>query len=273
MSLPLVAFVVVNFNNSSHTWTLCDSLALQQGLGTVFAIDCLIVDNSTDHEEMLECAELGHAYAWLRYIRSESNLGYFGGLNRGLAERPQDAASFVVVGNNDLEFSPSFCKRLIETEVDDKVLALCPDVVTRDGLHQNPHLARRISWYRRLQFDVLFSTYYVARMGQPFRRFLSDSRRPARRVAAPRQDIHMGIGACYVLTRSFFSNFDRLDYPLFLFGEEAFLSAQIHSVGGRLSYEPGLQVMHSERASIDTLTRRAKYELARQAYWSCRDLL
>lgn len=273
MSVPLVAFVVVNFNNSSHTRALCDSLALQQTLGTAFEIDCLVVDNSTNHEQMLECAELRSAYAWLRYIRSESNIGYFGGLNRGLAERPQDLASHIVIGNNDLEFSPTFCKSLVEADIEETVFALCPDVITRDGIHQNPHLARRISWFRRLQFDVAFSTYYVARIGQPLGRFFSDSRRPARRVAAPRQDIHMGAGSCYVLTKHFFSIFEKLDYPLFLFGEEAFLSAQIHSAGGRLQYEPNLQVTHAENASTNGLHRRARYELARKAYWSCRDLL
>lgn len=273
MTLPRVAFVIVNFNNSSYTKTLCDSLALQQGLAESFTVDCLVVDNSTDREQMIACAELCDVYAWLRYIRSGGNLGYFGGLNRGLAERPQDTAAFVVVGNNDLEFSPTFCKVLVETPFNEMVFAVCPDVVTLDGMHQNPHLPNRISRYRRLQFDVLFSSYHVARLAHPLRRFFSDARRPARRHAGPRQEVHMGIGACYVLTPSFFAKFDRLNYPLFLYAEEAFLSAQIHSVGGRLVYEPVLQVSHSERASTDRVAPRDRYELARQAYWSCRDLL
>jgi GT2 family glycosyltransferase len=273
MPMPRVAFVVVNFNNSSYTKTLCESLGRQQGLGAAFAVDCLVVDNSTDLEQMNVCAQLCDAYAELRYIRSSSNVGYFGGLNRGLAERPQDKASLVVIGNNDLQFSPTFCRDLLATAFDEAVFAVCPDVVTLDGMHQNPHLVSRISWYRRLQFDILFSNYHVARIGSPLRRFFSDARRPARRSASPRQDVHMGIGACYVLTPSFFSKFDRLDYPLFLYGEEAFLSAQIHSAGGRLIYEPGLVVTHSERASTDSIAPRAKYELARQAYWLCRDLL
>jgi len=273
MKTPRIAFVVVNFNNSPQTKTLCESLALQQGRGTTFTLECLVVDNSTDPEHREACAELGDAYSWLRYVRSDINLGYFGGVNRGLAERPQDEASFVVIGNNDLEFSPTFCQGLMESTFDESVLAVCPDVVTLDGMHQNPHIASPISWFRRLQFDVLFLNYYVARVGHPLRRLLSDARRPARRSPAPRQAIHMGVGACYVLTPEFFSRFDRLNYPLFLYGEEAFLSAQIHSIGGKLIYEPSLHVTHSERAATDTIERRAKYELARQAYWSCRDLL
>src|SRR5262245_58700011 len=114
MSVPVLAFIVVNFDNSSHPRTLCDSLALQQGLGTAFAVDCVVVDNSTMSELMIECAELCSAYAWLRYVRSDSKLGYFGGLNRGLAERPQDAALFVIIANNDLEFSPTVCKSLVD---------------------------------------------------------------------------------------------------------------------------------------------------------------
>ena len=271
--MPRVAFVVVNFNNSSYTKALCESLARQQGLGAAFAVDCLVVDNSTDLEQMKVCAQLCDAYAGLRYIRSSSNVGYFGGLNRGLAERPQDKASFVVVGNNDLQFSPTFCRTCCRRRFDEAVFAVCPDVVTLDGMHQNPHLASRISWYRRLQFDVLFSNYHVARIGHPLRKFFSDARRPARRLATPRQDVHMGIGACYVFTPSFFSKFDRLDYPLFPLwrrsvplGPNPFRRWPAHLRAGSGG--------HAFKEHLLTASLRVpRYELARQAYWSCRDLL
>src|SRR5262249_46797298 len=143
-SVPRLAFVVVNFESSSYTKSLCESLSHQHGLGAEFAVECLVVDNSTEREQMSACAQLSDVYAWLRYIRSDRNLGYFGGLNLGLAKRPQDTAAFVIIGNNDLEFSPTFCKDLLETPFDETVFAMCPDVVTLGGRHQNPHVVRRI---------------------------------------------------------------------------------------------------------------------------------
>jgi GT2 family glycosyltransferase len=269
-----IAFVTVNYNNSLYTDRLCASLAAQRGSGVSHAIQCSVVDNSTDSAAATACAQLAARYEWVRYIRSEQNLGYFGGLNRGLAERPQAGAEFVVICNNDLEFAPDFCEQLGVVGAAPNVLALCPDVETSDGMHQNPHVAVPISWFRRLQFDVLFSNYYVACVAHPFRRLFSDARRAARRHFVPqRLEIHMGIGACYVLTRHFFARFEKLYYPAFLYGEEAFISAQIHGVGGKLVYEPGLHVRHAESASTASMPPRAKYEFGRAAYRLYRDLL
>src|ERR1700758_2568663 len=111
--MPRIRFIAVNFNNSHHTAKLLSSLCLQNGNGKDFAMDCVIVDNSTNDDDASRCRELSAGLAWVTYIRSETNLGYFGGLNRGLAVEGSSDADFVVIGNNDLEFEADFCQALI----------------------------------------------------------------------------------------------------------------------------------------------------------------
>ena len=80
----------------------------------------------------------------------------------------------------------------------------------------------------------------------------------------------MGIGACYVLLPSFLSRFRQLDFPHFLYGEEAYLTRQVHSAGGKLYYDPELKVQHKESATLSKLPKRTTYEFGRDGYWSYR---
>ena len=51
-----------------------------------------------------------------------------------------------------------------------------------------------------------------------------------------------------------------------LFGEEAFLTKQVHDAGGKLYYDPKLVVRHKESATVSRLPSRRTYEFARTAY-------
>ena len=268
-----IRFITVNFNNSHYSAKLLDSLRLQNGIGQEFAMDCVIVDNSTNADEATHCREVSAGFGWVSYIRSEKNLGYFGGLNRGLAADRLIGSDFIVIGNNDLEFESDFCERLIALTADPSVFAICPDEITADGIHKNPHVRHRISSLRRFQLDLFFSHYYVARLLLFILRIV----RP-HKISQPQPDgggceLHMGHGACYVLTPEFLKRFESLNYPHFLIGEEAYLADQIHSAGGRLWYEPALRVHHAENGAISTIPNRVIYEFARNGYPDYRRLL
>jgi len=271
--MQTVSFICVNFNNSQYTGKLCESLAAQRGCGEAFLVRCLVVDNSTDESDSVRLKTICRTYEWIQYIDSVANLGYFGGLNLGLEQRPQDHSQFVVLCNNDLEFDPSFCSELLALAKDPRVFAICPDILTRDGKHQNPHLLESVSALRRFQFDLFFSHFYVALVLLFIRRLylqLFGAKSPSVRE---RREIHMGLGACYVLTENYFSHFDNLDCPVFLYGEEVFMSAQIHSKGGVLIYEPRLRVNHAERAALSRIPRRVRYEYERKSYPLYRNLM
>jgi GT2 family glycosyltransferase len=237
-----------------------------------FELTCVVVDNSATEQSRGELRGILEQHNWTVYLSAGRNIGYFGGLNFGLNSLNLDEWSAVVICNNDLEFESDFCRKLAISQYPDSVFSVCPDVVTRDGLHQNPHVLERISSFRRLQFDLYFSHYWVARLLAGILRLI----RPKK--ASPPQpegccEIHMGIGACYVLTRGFLSRFKSLSYPHFLYGEEAFFSDQIHSAGGVLWFDPALVVHHAESAATSKVPRRITYEFARESYSDYRDML
>ena len=267
-----IAFVCVDYNGWSHTNKFCLSLAKQEGAGVDFSFCCVVVDNSENKINSKLLAESLSVWDWVMYYPADVNLGYFGGLNFGLSKLDLSAWDFVVICNNDLEFATDFCRKIVQKSYSENILSICPDVVTSDGIHQNPHVLNRIGLMRRLKYDLYYSHYYFAWLLTLILNFF----RPTK--SSPPQpndacEIHMGIGAIYVLTREFFRKFRKLNYSYFLYGEEAFLSEQIHSTGGILWFDPALRVSHAESAATSKIPKRTVYEFSRQGYSAYRKLL
>ncbi|MDR3455257.1 MAG: glycosyltransferase [Rhodoferax sp.] len=267
-----IIFICVNFNNFLYTEKFCSSLAKQFGKDYDFMIDCIIVDNSIDHEDAGLFEKLGKDYTWIRYFRAPENLGYFGGLNYGLKYAALNTCSYVVICNNDLYFEPEFCWKLCSANYGESVYAVCPNVITKDGVHQNPHVMKRMGWWRRFQLDVYFSHYYIARLLLFILRIIRPEKLSPPQPASA-CEIHMGIGACYILTLAFLRKFRYLHYSHFLYGEEAYFSDQIHSANGILWFDPSLRVDHEESATLSKIPKRTTYEFSKAGYFDYRKML
>ena len=270
-----IIFVVVNFNNYLYTSKLCKSLSLQKGSNHHFDMQCIVVNNSTDSGDTGLLEGIKKHYSWLTIVQTNDNLGYFGGLNYGLKNilnRSKD--SIVIVGNNDLEFEENFCLKLISSydAWPKNIHAVSPSIITPEGRNQNPHIKNRISAFRRLQFDVYFAHYYIAVILNFLKLLLVPKKIMSDNDFVP-QEIHMGIGACYILTPSFFVHSSQLNCPVFLYGEEAFFSDQVHSNSGILHFDPSLKVLHAESATLSLLPKRKTYEYARTGYPLYRNLM
>jgi len=271
-----IDFICVNFNNSLYSKKLLESLKAQKCFEGDFSIRCIIVDNSTDEEDALSLDKHCAYIDWVKYIRSKTNLGYFGGLNLGLENISPYNPDFVIICNNDLEFNSSFCITLLNSKYANNVFAVCPDVITKDGVHQNPHHLKKISYFNRLLFDAYFSHYFIGVALLSIKNFIKNITNKAQsRIAKPLRscEINQGVGACYILLPSFFKYIDKLYFPWFLYGEEACLSWQIHSNNGILWFDPDLEIIHAESAALSKLPKRITYEFGRTSYWGLRHLI
>lgn len=266
--IKLFDFVSVVYNNYEDTYDFCHSLSrMRVDSG---ALRCVIVDNSTELSVSARIDDLKVVFPFVEVLRPGGNLGYFGAFNYYFESNLFDKSRVVIICNNDLVFESDFCLRFLSAAYPDDVLVVCPDVLTRDGIHQNPHVLSYRSGWSRLRLDIYFLNYYLAcglRVIQRWMRFFASNK--VCHEASPGY-VHMGIGACYVLTDKFFSYFSHLDYPHFLYGEEAYLTRQVHSVGGKLFYDPSLKVLHKESATLSKLPSRVTYEFAREGYWDYR---
>jgi GT2 family glycosyltransferase len=269
-----IYFICVNFNNAEITIKYIQSI-LSLKNEKWFNIFIIIVDNKSSNAEIGKLAEYLLDYPEIHLIRNERNLGYFGGLNSGIENIDISATEFIVIGNNDIEFKSDFIHELyIMREISKDIYVLAPNIVNLDGEHQNPVSIKRLSFYRRLWLDVYHLNYYI---GIPLyfliERFRKKSTQSSKQQLVDKIPITLGYGACYILSKSFFMQFSKLDDSVFLYGEEALLSNQVKSVGGIIMFCPNLIVRHSEHRSISKVEPKALYKVKKKAYKQYKDFL
>lgn len=260
------SYVCTNYNNSRFTVEAVESLVATP----LPPARIIVVDNASKPEERSILKQLQHAYPQVELILSEDNSGYFPGLNKGLdlLRASGDLDQWLVIGNNDLVFPRDFGERLAAmAERRREDLVISPNVVTLDGVRQNPHVIKGLSRKREFMFDLYYSNYHLAQVIRwlaGVTRSVSD-RSDEEQHAIP-QYIYQGHGSVYILTPRFFEFFDRLAAPTFMMGEEFFLSKQLGEKGHRVWYEPSVEVQHCCNGAIRSVPSRQMWQRAREAH-------
>lgn len=260
-------FVFTNYNNSGFTREAVRSIAENPGWDPSCVV---VVDNRSEPADVEALRRIQADYPGIRLILNAENVGYFRGLNLGIEHlrREHPDVEHVVVGNNDLEFPPGFLDVLVRHRaVLDAHAVVSPDLVTLDGVHQNPHVADTISRKRELVYDLYYANYWLALLirfvARATRRVTERKDYDAHGVA---REIYQGYGACYILGPRFFREFGTLWAPTFLMGEEYFLSRQLEEKGQKVYYEPAILVRHHDHATMGKVPSRKMWEIARDAH-------
>jgi GT2 family glycosyltransferase len=265
-----LGFVCTNYNNAAYTREAVASLHRGGSAGVRIAV----VDNQSGAADVDELRSLAREYPAVDLILNERNVGYFPGLNIGIAhlrERYPDV-DVLAVGNNDLVFSPGFAD-LVDTHRDvfDAWAVVAPDLVTPEGVHQNPHVLHPIGRLRKLVWEVYYSSYAAARLvigvSRLTRRFTVREENDPRSALHTRPGpIEQGYGACYLLGPLFFRHFAELCAPTFMMQEEFFVYEQLKTIGQMTYYDPRFVVQHRGHATTHRLTGRRQWAIARDAH-------
>lgn len=260
------AYVCTNFNNTKFTRDAVRTLLTNSG----HRIHIVIVDNQSRSEGIAELQDIERVYPDVKVIYNSENVGYFRGLNVGIAylREHQPQVQVMLVGNNDLTFAPDFVDSVTaRMSLFECYPVVSPDIITVDGVHQNPHVIRRISKLREVMYDLYFANYYLG-LGIKWlagrTQKVSDRRDEEQWETG--QTIYQGHGACYLLGPQFFRHFKVLWAPTFLMGEEYFLSKQVTDAGMQIYYEPGISVTHHWHATIGEQPSRKMWEISRDSH-------
>lgn len=261
MTIP---FICVNYNTVHETIKYVQNIKSLVNNEEAFVI---VVDNSPSNEdfEVLKNFVVKNNYSGHDVvILKKENKGYFQGLNDGIiyARELNVNSSFYIVGNNDIIFKNDFITQLKNIKLNENVLVLAPDIITNKNSHENPHVISRIGFLQKFKYDVYYSNYIVGKILSK----LKSVERRFKPYDPIRKEIHMGIGALYILTTNFFKHFEKLSEEVFLYGEEAILAGQINSVNGKIVYEPALVCYHNESATTSKLDSKSKYEIVQKSY-------
>lgn len=270
-------FIAVVYNNVEETRDLCQSL-LRQTPG-FYEISLILVDNSDINLAQIEVDMLAKDFPFASVLRPDKNLGYFPAISEALSLHALNY-DIVIAGNNDLQYDENFSSTLSNATYQDNVMVVCPDVITSDGFHQNPHHKFRLTLLEKIYFDIYFSHFYLSVIFSKFKKIISflvklfgHSTLSIRGGCIP-QEIDQGVGAVYIFQRRFLAAIDcKLYYPGFLYNEEACLSWQVRNIGGKIWYDPSLKVWHAESATLGKMNKSKTYSYGRDSYWKIREKL
>ena len=261
-----IGYVCTNYKNTPYTREALRSLLRNQG----YEFRVVVVDNHSDRESVEELRKLASEFSQVELILSQQNVGYFRGLNLGIRElrRNYSDIEIIVVGNNDLVFPEDFGERVARSlSVFDQYAVVSPDILTLDGVHQNPHVVRNISKFREFVYDAYYANYYFAigiqKIARASRSFTDRADETQHEIA---QEIYQGYGACYLLGPMFFRHFEELWAPTFMLHEEYFLSKQLNDKGMAVYYEPSIKVLHHCRGAMSKIASKKAWELGRNAH-------
>jgi GT2 family glycosyltransferase len=261
-----IGFVATNYNNSHYTVKFVESVLKNAG----HEIFVVIVDNASNEEDKKNLRMICVDHPCVKVINLITNIGYFGGLNEGLkyAKLTYPDHGWIVIGNNDLEFPNDFCNKIAELQDVLKVHAvISPDIITLDGLHQNPHVIKTISAIRLMIYEVYFANYVIGLSVHKIAKWLGViARRKDMDQWKAAQSIEQGHGSCYVLSPRFFRLFDSLWSPTFMMAEELFLSLQLKEKSEKVFYTPEISVLHHMHGALNAVPRRKRWDMERVAY-------
>ena len=232
-----IAVAVLNWNGRALLEAYLSKLVEDsQDLGTVYVIDNASSDDSIE---------------WMRrntpevkIIELESNYGYAGGYNKGLAQIEEE---FVVLINSDIESTPGWLKPLIKRfEADEKLAALQPKILDLKD---------------RSKFEYAgASGGYMDHLGYAFcRGRLFEDLETDEQQYQDYQECFWATGACLMVRKSAFEAVGGLYATLFAHMEEIDLCWKLQINGWKVAVEPASSVYHLGGATLETASPRKTY--------------
>ena len=261
-----VAFIAVNYNN----WHISANY-----VSTVRAIHnfdkheiiIVIVDNASEIEDYSLLYKEISDIENVQLVRSEKNLGYFGGLNFGIKQVDYKSFDYVIAGNNDLFFMRDFLDILETKNYKEKQTVIVPDLLTVNGIHQNPQFIDVPSKKRQLGYKLYYTCYLFAMvidLAYYFKRKKRISEK--KKKLDESKEIFQCTGAILILKSLFFEHCNFLDDSLFLWGEEVALAHQLVEAEDKMLYDPDLRVVHMENATVGRISSYKKYKMFQKSF-------
>ena len=231
--MPEISIVIVSYRTPEHLRRCLEVLA---GDPVRRSREVLVVDNDSGDESV----EVARSFEGVRVIETGENLGFAGGVNRGLAE---SAGRFITVMNPDVEVRPGALDALADfLETHPEAGLAAPKLLNPDGTLQ--HSCRRFYTLTTL----LLRRTFLGRLfpgAAPLRRHLMldydhDTPRAVDWVA----------GAMMTVRREALDDVGPMDDRYFLYFEDVDWCTRMQARGWSVHYVPEATVIHHwQRAS------------------------
>ena len=268
----MVLLICVNYGSDAETAQYLESLRRLEGQPN---LRVLIVDNLVS----VRMGDLPRDNSFT-FLRSDENLGYFGGARRGISKYLEEhpLPDWVIISNVDLLITDlQFLQKLAALNPAAHVGAVAPRIASAlTGRNQNPFMRSRPSAVRMHLYKWLYRSRLALNAHElasaAFHRLRSVVGRSRGTEGNSQRElggkIYAPHGSFVILSKEYFRAGGSLDFPCFLFGEEIYLAENLRRLGLDVVYEPSLEVVHQEHKSTKLLKSRklARFVASSAAY-------
>ena len=255
-----IAFVILHYLAGDDTIECIKSI--MQNISYENKI-LIVVDNASTNDSFKQITELYQDNRNIILMSNKNNLGFARGNNIGYRYAKEIyKAEFIVLLNNDtLINQQDFCKIIIEKWEEKNFFVLGPDIVNRDGYHQNPMKYR--DWNERklilfkLKAQIRLLDLKLFCLGP----LLLKKKNKITGVKCALEGDFTNIrlhGACLIFSPEYIKRFDGLDDGTFLYMEEDLLQMQMGHYDFPMWYTSSLKIYHKDDASTNMASKNAK---------------
>ena len=224
-----IALILLNHNSASDCKKCAGFLKKQEGI----KYEIVIVDNNSrdDDRQSVEqmCKLEGFAF-----IANNENKGYNAGNNVGLHYAAEKGYQYSLIANPDMEFpQTNYIGCLIEIMERDEQIAVCgSDIITPEGIHQNP-MKQEGGW--RNSFGWISDLF--KKHPKKSHSFIDQYETS--------HYCHKVSGCCLMVRMEFINDIGYFDEYPFLYCEEAILSKQVEKSGKwKMYYTSDVHAIH-----------------------------
>ena len=228
----------------------------------------VIVDNNSSNQSGISLEQYYREEKKVKVLLIKENLGFAKGNNKGY-KYAKDVfdADFIYVINNDTYIEQKFWGKMVLDEFEkEKFHVLGPDIITIDGVHQNPlrkeifsekELVRTLlKWnlmlfyYKIKEKSPLFSHIQIL---ENYQKKKKDKQVEIRRCQEKQNAVVLH-GAALMFSPLYIEKFQDAFNPItFMYMEEHFLALRCRKNDMKMCYFPDLKIIHLEKGSTSTV--------------------
>ena len=239
--------VCVNYNSYSELTSYLTSINFAVSKVRNIQVDISIADNSTSVEEVTY-----DSYSYVKVSVTQTVINSIANILD---------YDYVAISNVDITVAENFFINLENIIIAQDVAWIAPKIFSKvENRDRNPKV---ISRYSKKKLQLLYYMYKIPVLYYLYT--MSAYQCKKLQVNYPEIDIYAGHGSFILLTRSFFESNRKIEYPIFLFGEELFLAEIVMKAGKKVRYVPNLVIEDNEHISTSTLKKKTYFKYNRES--------
>lgn len=238
-SITKVAVVIPNLNGVNTLSECLESLLQQTMSGDIIVVENGSTDNSIN---LLKSYKSG-----ITILKQQVNLGFAGGVNKGIMHAIDNGADFIILFNNDAIADKDFMKNLIKCiNKDPKIGIVTSKILNSSG-------------------QTIDSTGdFYTNWGLPYPRGRNDSITNKYDLDT---DVFAASGGASIYRVELFNQIGLFDEDFFAYYEDVDISFRAQLAGWKIKYEPTAIVYHQIGATSNTIHGFTTYQTMKNLPW------